>query len=326
MFGLRHGPEVAGRFSQAIVRLMRRLGWNVTYALLDDFSIAEADVTRCWLGWHVLCAILCHMGFLPSLHKSAAPSQCIQLLGVEIDSISMQMRLSSGRVQKLQELASSFSERRRCCKRELDSLLGKLQWASDVVFGGSLALNPVRRCGYSCRKPHHRVYLVREARLALQWWQSALQRFNGHRHILGRRPLSGLLLSTDACGAWGCAEAGIGVFVDGGVCGLTGAQCRMLFSDAPSSDDAPIQLWELFAVVVLVRLYGPYLRGQYWELAVDNRNVQCWLTKGTVKGAVCYELALHYLMELFAMQWELDDTWHLRYIYIWACCEPRVTL
>jgi hypothetical protein len=306
MFGLRHGPEVADRFSQAVVRLMRKLGWDVTYALLDDFSIADADFARCWLGWHVLCALLVDVGFLPSLHKSASPSQCIQLLGVEIDSVTMQMRLSAARVQQLQELVASFSTRKRCLKRELDSLLGKLTWASDVVFGGSLALNPVRRCGRSCRKPHHRVYLVREAQVALRWWQSALELFNGHRRILGQQPVSGLLLSTDACGAWDCQEAGVGVFVDGGFCGLSGDQCRRLFADAPVADDAPIQLWELFAVVVLVRLYGPYLQGQHWELAVDNSNVQCWLSKGTIKGDVCYERALHYLLELFRMQWDLN--------------------
>lgn len=307
MFGLRHGLEVADRFSQAVVRLMRKLGWNVTYALLDDFSKADADFARCWLGWHVLCALLVDVGFLPSLHKSASPSQCMQLLGVEIDSVAMQMRLSAARVQQLQELVASFrSTRKRCLKRELDSLLGKLTWASDVVFEGSLALNPVRRCGRSCRKPHHRVYLVREAQVALRWWHSALELFNGHRRILGQQPVSGLLLSTDACGAWDCQEAGVGVFVDGGFCGLSGDQCRCLFADAPVADDAPIQLWELFAVVVLVRLYGPYLQGQHWELAVDNSNVQCWLSKGTIKGDVCYERALHYLLELFRMQWDLN--------------------
>lgn len=306
MFGLRHGPEVADRFSQAVVRLMRKLGWEVSYALLDDFSIAEPDRVRCWLGWHVLCAVLLHMGFVPTLRKSAAPSQLLQLLGVEIDSVAMQLRLTAARVQELQQLAAAFSARRRCTKRELDSLLGKLQWASDVVFGGSLALNPVRRCGRACRKPHHKVYLVAEARLALQWWHTALQEFNGHRRILGRRPIQGLLLSTDACGAWDTGTAGVGVFVDGGFCGLTGEQCRQLFSDAPAADDDPIQLWELFAVLVLVRLFGPYLHGQYWELAVDNTNVQSWLLKGTVRGTVCYERALHYLLQLFKLQWELD--------------------
>jgi hypothetical protein len=215
---------------------------------------------------------------------------------------------------------AAFSSRKHCDKRELDTVLGKLGWASDVVFGGSLALNPVRRCGRNCRKPHHRVYLVEEAQVALRWWHSALQLFNGHRRILGQQPQSGLLLSTDACGTWDRKEAGVGVFVDSGFCGLSGQQCRQLFADAPSADDAPIQLWELFAVVVLVRLYGPYLQGRYWELAVDNRNVECWLNKGTVKGDVCYERALHYLLELSRLQWDLD----MRLQPVWISSDSNI--
>jgi hypothetical protein len=167
LFGLRHGPEVADRLSQAIVRLMQRMGWEVTYALLDDFNIQDPDQLRCMLGWHFLCAVLVHMGLLPSLHKSAPPAQVMQTLGVEIDTNSMQLRLTQQRVQQLRQLASEFSSRKRCSKRELDQLVGKLQWASDVIYGGSLLLNPIRRCGNKCSKPHHNVYLLAEARLAL---------------------------------------------------------------------------------------------------------------------------------------------------------------
>ena len=97
---------------------------------------------------------------------------------------------------------------------------------------------------------------------------------------------------------WDKAEPGIGLFVDGGFCGLTAAECEQLFPDAPAPEapiqlfpdapapEAPIQLWELFAVVAMVRLYGPYLSGQYWQLGVDNANMYSWLSKGTVRGPV----------------------------------------
>jgi hypothetical protein len=229
----------------------------------------------------------------------------MQTLGVEIGTNSMQLRLTQQRVQQLRQLASEFSSRKRCSKRELDQLVGKLQWASDVIYGGSLLLNPIRRCGNKCSKPHHNVYLLAEARLALRWWYTALQSFNGCRHLLQQRPRPWQLLSTDACGIWDTEEPGIGLFVDGGFCGLTAAECGQLFPDAPATE-APIQLWELFAVVALVRLYGPYLSGQYWQLGVDNANVYSWLSKGTVRGTVCYETTLQYLLELFMAQAQLS--------------------
>jgi hypothetical protein len=284
---------------------MGRMGWQVTYALLDDFNVFDQDRLRCLLGFHFLCAVLLHLGFVPSQHKSAPPAQVMQTLGLEIDTCSMQLRLAAGRVVQLQQLIQQHLDDRRCTKRQLDQLVGRLQWAADVVYGGPLLLNPIRRCGLRCRKPHHRVYLRQEARLALQWWHSALQCFNGRRGILGQQPHPWQLLSTDACGVWDTEVPGTGIFVDGGFCGLTAQQCQHMFVDAPAVT-APIQLWELYAVLVMARLYGPYLQGQYWQLGVDNVNVYAWLSKGTVKGEVCYELALQYLLQLFTLQVQLD--------------------
>jgi hypothetical protein len=141
--------------------------------------------------------------------------------------------------------------------------------------------------------------------MALQWWHAALQQFNGCRSILGQQPRPWQLLSTDACGVWDTAVPGIGIFVDGGFCGLTAQQCQLMFADAPAVT-APIQLWELYAVLVMARLYSSYLQGQYWQLGVDNTNVYAWLSKGTVKGEVCYEQALQYLLQLFTLQVQLD--------------------
>lgn len=116
-----------------------------------------------YVGWHFLCAVLAHLGLVASLHKSSAPVQMMQTLGLEIDSRTMQVRLTQQRVLQLQQLVADFRDRRQCTKRELDSVVGRLQWASDVIYGGSLLLNTIRRCGSSVSKPHHRVYLRADA-------------------------------------------------------------------------------------------------------------------------------------------------------------------
>ncbi|KAF6252649.1 hypothetical protein COO60DRAFT_1551907 [Scenedesmus sp. NREL 46B-D3] len=56
----------------------------------------------------------------------------------------------------------------------------------------------------------------------------------------------------------------------------------------------------------LCLLYGSHLQGQCWQLGIDYINVHAWLSKGTVKGEVCYELALQYLLQLFTLQVQLD--------------------
>ncbi|KAF6252400.1 ADP-ribosylation factor family-domain-containing protein [Scenedesmus sp. NREL 46B-D3] len=50
------------------------------------------------------------------------------------------------------------------------------------------------------------------------------------------------------------------------------------------------------------KLHRALINGQCWQLGIDNINVHAWLSKGTVKGEVCYELALQYLLQLFTLQ------------------------
>jgi hypothetical protein len=90
----------------------------------------------------------------------------------------------------------------------------------------------------------------------------------------------------------------IGVFLQGGFASLSAERLRALFADVPADSD-PIQLWELYAVVVAVRLFPACLAGGSWCVLVDNGNVHTWLTKGTVKGDVCFPQALAMLKDIF---------------------------
>lgn len=84
------------------------------------------------------------MGVVPTLRMSAAPSKVMQLLGVEIDSMAMQMCLSAARLRSMhaaaQQLVAVFaSQLLAWATPELYSLLGRLKWAADVVLEGFVA-------------------------------------------------------------------------------------------------------------------------------------------------------------------------------------------
>jgi hypothetical protein len=311
MFGLRHGPEVANRFTCAVMRLMRAHGW-VCHGMLDDFWIQSPDRSHCWLGWCFLIAALTFLGFAVNFApgKSIGPRRVQLMLGVEVDSVAMELRLDPKRVSDLVALLDeSFllpSQRGRfkVAHRVLNSAVGKLGWASHVVYGGSLFLNNVRAVLRPVRPPHHYVQLSRAAVGDLVWWRRALSLFNGKRRLPGL-PMPACAFQTDARGVWDSEFPCIGVFVAGGFWSLSVHALHAMYADVPAFD-APIQLWELYAVVVAVRLFGDSLAGRHWCVQVDNANVHAWLTKGTFKGAVCFDCAVVMLSELFWESIRLD--------------------
>ena len=60
---------------------------------------------------------------------------------------------------------------------------------------------------------------------------------------------------------------------------------RLLFADVPCPK-AHISVWEMFAVVVSVRLYESYMAGQYWRVRTDNTQVVAWPMKGDAPPAL----------------------------------------
>jgi hypothetical protein len=92
-------------------------------------------------------------------------------------------------------------------------------------------------------------------RLDLEWWPQFLPTFNGQTQLVPSMPVSYDVLATDASSSYG-----YGVFVVGGYVSLTFAQAHALFDDAPHPE-GPIHVHELFAVLIVGRLYTAALSG-----------------------------------------------------------------
>ena len=128
-FGDRASPVVFHRLAQAISRMMARRGYTVlTY--LDDFLFIEPTQRLCKGNfWHPVSR-------LPAVNwsKVVYTTQCLIFLGVEIDTVQFELRLSDDRVSVL-SLLKVTSSKRICTKLHLQRLLGKLNSAASVVRG-----------------------------------------------------------------------------------------------------------------------------------------------------------------------------------------------
>ena len=65
--------------------------------------------------------------------KTQGPSQVIEFMGILLDTIKMQARLLQDKINRLQTTLEQFQHRRSCTLKELQSLIGTLNF-SKILF------------------------------------------------------------------------------------------------------------------------------------------------------------------------------------------------
>ena len=102
-FGARASPMVFHRLTQAICRMVARRGYTVL-ACLDDVLNIESTQIQCKAAFDTLLTLLESLGFTVNWTKVVYPAQCLIFLGVEIDTVLCELRLSEDRVSELLSL------------------------------------------------------------------------------------------------------------------------------------------------------------------------------------------------------------------------------
>lgn len=66
-------------------------------------------------------------------HKRDGPTTCITFLGIEIDKVQGQLHSPQEKLYHLLTTLCSWRNRRACTRKELESLIGHLNYACKVV-------------------------------------------------------------------------------------------------------------------------------------------------------------------------------------------------
>ena len=141
-----------------------------------------------------------------SLRETGGSQATRDFLGIKMDSIAMELRLPQKKISELKGLIRDWLGRRSCRKRELQSLVGKLQHACKVVKPGRSFLRQMFELLAGVHKDYHHIRLNTSFRSDLVWWDTFLEAWNG-KSIL-RRPfddaVGDVTLFSDASGSFGC--------------------------------------------------------------------------------------------------------------------------
>ena len=238
------------RTTNAITHIFGTFGYDeVNY--LDDLGAAEEDAKAeeaydC-LGW-----ILNSIGIRESAKKATPPAYIAVFLGILFNTLTMTLQITPERLTEIRELLEEWMEKRSMTLRELQSLLGKLNFAASTIRAGrifvSRLLNSLKTFPRS-----DRCEIDAEMKKDITWWICFMETFDGVTimpPVAWNAPDS--IFSSDAC-LKSC----------GGIC-----ENEAFHSKFPrwliTRGDVNINELELITVIVALKI---------WDERIQNRNI-----------------------------------------------------
>lgn len=207
-FGLKSSPAIWERYATAIQWIAHHeqiARWLIHY--VDDFLLAEKTKRACISSTLGFLKLLQDLGAPPAPEKLELPATQMLFVGILLDTVNLTASLDEARVREILGLLTSFSKKSTCTLKELQSLLGKLHFASRGVRAGRVFTNRMLELIRNHARKHLRgkpLVLPDGFQKDIAWWLEFLPTWNGIS-ILGDltwRSSDSLHLYTDASG-WG---------------------------------------------------------------------------------------------------------------------------
>lgn len=173
--------------------------------LLDDFLLVAPSAQLCQQQLDLFLAMCTYLGIPIAPEKTCGPATSMSFAGIELDSILLEARLPLDKIEKCVSLISEFCRRKKVTLKEIQSLVGLLNFACSVIRPGRAFLRRLIDLTVGVRMPNHYIRLNREVKEDLNSWLSFFSNFSGKSFFLEDIWLnsSSLYLFTDALGALG---------------------------------------------------------------------------------------------------------------------------
>ena len=179
-FGLRSAPFLFDLFADALLEFMHHVGVpRRVVRYVDDFIVVAPTATECQQHLDVMLETCLAAGFSVQPSKITKPAVSTEFLGIVIDSVNQQLRISSERLAEITTEVAAWLGLRKATKRRLLSLIGKLAFAAKVVRTGRAFLGRLLGAAKQAKALHHHIRLNEEARADLQWWFQCVASHNG---------------------------------------------------------------------------------------------------------------------------------------------------
>ena len=273
-FGLRSAPFLFNQLSDALEWILKNnYGLKHVLHILDDFFIAEPSRWQCLTSFSTLLRLFMSVHAPVVASKTLGPSQVLEFMGIELDSVRMEARLPEDKLLRTRELLHSFTKRRSVRLIELQSLIGTLQFACKAVVPGRTFLQRMINLTRGVPSRFHHIRLNKEFFKDLTMWKAFLAGWNGRSFFLDTTitPSPDMELYTDASGS-----VGFGGYFNG-----KWFQGKWLpHMQLNKERGISIEWQELFPIVVACAIWYPYFSGKRIQFWCDNESVVAIINSG----------------------------------------------
>lgn len=283
-FGASKSPSIFQCLSSAVCRIMKAKFNILVISYLDDFLIISNSYNECKSALQKLLFILRQLGFHINYSKIDGPAQKLIFLGVLIDTGEMTLSLPDRKLADFHGLLQTFQNKRRATKRQLESLIGSLNWASQVIQGGRSFMRRMIDLKNTLKNHSDKALLNSDFSADLEWWLKFMKTFNGRTCILDNKPISSL-----QCDA--CSEGGGATFL--------GDFFYINWTlDMPDVAPLHINLKETIIIVIAIFKWASFLENKRVIIYTDNVTAKSVINKMTSRNPV----VMVYIRFLFYMQ------------------------
>lgn len=242
--------------------------------ILDDFLIVEKSRAACSASLQRFLDFCNTIGVPMAPEKTVGPFEVLTFAGIELDCERFEARLPADKVVKARATIGNMKGRQKVTLRELQSLIGLLNFACLVVVPGRAFLRRLINLTIGVKRPHHYIRLTQQIKKDLQIWECFLESFNGRSLFLQEDWSSShsLRLYTDAA-----QSSGFGI----------------LFGDQWAYGTWPekwkrynICFLEFFPIVIGLSMWCQELRNKRVLFMTDNESLVHVINKQTTKDAM----------------------------------------
>lgn len=271
-FGLRSAPYLFNQLSDALEWiLLNKCFISFVCHILDDFLIIEPPSLAfpsnqlCQQSLSSMLLTFKRLGIPIALDKTKGPCQVIEFMGIILDTQRMEARLPQDKIERIKTALASFQKRKSTTLKELQSLIGTLNFACKVIPPGRPFLQRMVDLTRNIAKAHHHIKLSSGFFKDLHMWQEFINNWNGASFFLSSSWVfsDALEMFTDASGSLGY----------GGIFCTHWFQGHWEPNQMLGNAGVSIAWQELFAIVVACQIWHKDLSNKRIIFNCDNEAV-----------------------------------------------------
>jgi hypothetical protein len=263
-----------------------KLGISHMVHIIDDFLILAGSSSSCRAHLDSFLAMCEDIGIPIAPDKTFYPATTMSFVGYELDSILMEARLPVDKLEKGLGLITQFthSGKHKIRLRELQSIIGFLNFTCAVVLPGRAFLRRMIDLTIGIRKPYHFIRITNSVLEDMHMWEQFLHQFNGRSLFLSEIWVTSphLHLYTDSSASLGFGA----VFGSSWFFGQWDVDWRY----------QNITLLELYPIVLSIQVWGRLLSNKCVWFHTDNQALVSVINMQTSK-----EPKVMYLIRQFVL-------------------------